>query len=580
MGGGSLDLFTDGLGSGRLFSVRTAWGWVWSNRAVAALLFADLPAVPDPTAWAQSAVADEFYGNRTPFQGVRVVGPATHIRWSQDRLVVQELDTVTSWLSPQGQLEELIEHAASDLTTTMASIQRWYPGTPVVDLSGGRDSRLVAAGFLAGGTDVMLHSHDAVPGDLMVARDLVARLGRDVAHWVEQKSAREDSAPPPLAALERARAWHSYAEGLRPASFLHYTAPAAIDSQTRVTVGGAGGEVAHSYYGTAADAAAQSLHSELLDGIENPVSSAQMLRAFAERIVRRHGPVPGVRDEAREALVQHVATVLGRTQEAGVYGSTLLDHFYVLERMRRWGTAAERHGVVSPLLTPSFQRAALALHPHQRRTNELHRRLTELLVPQWKGVPYFPGEMPQEVRRRTSARRVLRLTDCTDARAIEAVLASPDEWNYPFDSAILADIWRRSAAQETSAADETVIRLAVWRAAFQDYTAELNGTARPRRQRVLVAPERGPKPEPEPEPEPEPAPAPAPEPAVQLTPPARSTVTHTTPQRTIPPRTSPTVTALLLQTNAARRVGRSRAWSSVRDTRPGRHIRHLIAARR
>lgn len=322
----------------------------------------------------------------------------------------------------------------------------------------------------------MLHSHDAVPGDLMVARDLVARLGRDVAHWVEQKSAREDSQPPPLAALERARAWHGYAEGLRPASFLHYTAPASIDSQTRVTVGGAGGEVAHSYYGTAADAAAQSLHSELLGGIENPVHSAQLLRAFAERIVRRHGPVPGVRDEAREALVQHVATVLGRTQEAGVYGSTLLDHFYVLERMRRWGTAAERNGVVSPLLTPSFQRAALALRPHQRRTNELHRRLTEFLVPQWKGVPYFPGEMPQEVRQRTSVRRVLRLTDCTDARAIEAVLASPDEWNYPFDSAILAGIWRRSAAQETSAADETVIRLAVW--APRSRTTPPNSTAR------------------------------------------------------------------------------------------------------
>ncbi len=558
--GDSLDLFTDALGVGRLFGVRTAWGHVWSNRPVAALLFADFPVVPDAVGWAQSAVADEFYGNRTPFQGVRVVGPATRITWRQERLLVNELDTVTSWLTPQGQNEDLIEQAAADLTSTTASIGRWMKGTPVIDLSGGRDSRLVAAGFLAAGTDMVLHSHDAVADDLKVALELVALLDRDIEHDVEHMSTGGVAKPQPLAAADAARAWHRHAEGLRPATFLHYPVPESLDGDRRVAVGGAGGEVAHSYYGTSADAVFANLDDELRAGIENPVDSPRVLRQFAERIVRRHCPVPGVQREAREALTEHVLCVLNRIQEAGVYGPNALDHFYVLERMRRWGTTAERHGVMSPLLTPSFQRAALALRPEQRRTNALHRQLTEALVPRWRGVPYFPGEMTAQSPQRRAPARILHLADCTDASSIEAVLANPDEWHYPFDPALMAEIWRGSARHETSAAQERLVRSAVWRAAFADIAADINGTPRPHREGCLPPP---------PEPAPAPAPAPAPMSALKTT---RSVVPETRPD--------PTITALLLQTQAVRRLVNSRAWVSVRDTLPGRRLRRFFAVRR
>ena len=222
----SLDLFTDALGVGRLFEVRTAWGWVWSNRPVAALKFAGLPLHPDPLGWSQLAVADELFRDVTPVSGVRAVGPATRVSWRRSRLTVQALDTVTSQLTPEGQLDDLIEEAASDLKSTVSSIGRWFEGTPIVDLSGGRDSRLVSAAFLASGTDMVLHSHDAVPGDLVIAKELVDLLGREVEHRIRHTGTGNSKPVELPSAVDAAYSWHEHAEGLRPSSFLFHHPPA------------------------------------------------------------------------------------------------------------------------------------------------------------------------------------------------------------------------------------------------------------------------------------------------------------------------------------------------------------------
>lgn len=560
--GGDLDLVTDALGIGRLFEVRTAWGWVWSNRPTAAALFAGIPLRPDPQGWTQSAIADEFYGELTPYAGVRVVGPAAHLHWDgrAGRLTASSIDVTSSLLTPEpeARLDDLIEEAAADLVAVTASISRWYPGTPIVDLSGGRDSRLVAAGFIAGGTDVTLHSHDAVPGDLIVARDLVARLGGDVDHKVTHTSTGTTAPPRAFAALESARAWHAYAEGLRPCTYLHYTAPATLDRTGAVVVGGAGGEAAHGYYYGPADGAGDAgLEAELVAALADPVGSVWAVQEAAQRIVRRHCPVPGVTDEARRAMVETVAVELLRIRRAGVPGATLLDHFYVGERMRRWGSTAERQGIASPLFTPSFQRAALALRPHQRRANVLHRRLTERLVPAWTGVPYVPGEVPASGPTRSAPPRVIRLADCLDAAEVEAVVATPDAWDHPFDPAVLAGYWHLSRSGESTATQERLLRSAVWRAAFEDHVAD--ATERPRPERVGTV-----------------APPSAPVPVAQTSPKERTPA----PTKAAAGADDPTLTAVLLQTSAVRRIGRSAAWSAFRGTPAGRYVRRAVARRR
>ena len=166
-------------GSGHLFELRTPTGWVWSNRPVAALLFAGLPAEPDPDGWLQMGYTDELFGHTTPYRGVRALDAATHIHWDgrSRRRQVSTLETSATFVpaiqASGGPTEDQLEATAADLMGIATSISRLYKGTPVVHLSGGRDSRLVAAAFHASGSDMILHSHDAFPGDLDVARHLV-----------------------------------------------------------------------------------------------------------------------------------------------------------------------------------------------------------------------------------------------------------------------------------------------------------------------------------------------------------------------------------------------------------------------
>ncbi|MBO3129090.1 hypothetical protein [Dermatophilus congolensis] len=135
------------------------------------------------------------------------------------------MDTVSSQLWHEGELDDLVEEAAADLKGAVASIGRWFDGAPTVDLSGGRDSRLVAAAFLVSGTAITLHSHDAVPGDLVIAKELVGLLGREVEHRIKHTESGGTGAVQMPSGMDAAYAWHAYAEGLRPSSFLLHRPP-------------------------------------------------------------------------------------------------------------------------------------------------------------------------------------------------------------------------------------------------------------------------------------------------------------------------------------------------------------------
>ena len=65
-----LTLYTDMLGVGRLFEVRTSDGWVWSNRPAAALLFAGLAAEASDEGWRFIAACDWAMGDTTAYSGV------------------------------------------------------------------------------------------------------------------------------------------------------------------------------------------------------------------------------------------------------------------------------------------------------------------------------------------------------------------------------------------------------------------------------------------------------------------------------------------------------------------------------
>ncbi|MFI5690203.1 hypothetical protein ACIA58_00065 [Kribbella sp. NPDC051586] len=63
----------------RLFELRLPDGCVWTNRPVAALLFAGVPAVASSRGWTFAAACGWFMDDSTPYDGVLAVPGATHI---------------------------------------------------------------------------------------------------------------------------------------------------------------------------------------------------------------------------------------------------------------------------------------------------------------------------------------------------------------------------------------------------------------------------------------------------------------------------------------------------------------------
>lgn len=467
-----------------MFEARTPDGWVWSNRPLAAVIFGDLPLAPDERGWAHSAVADEYFGDATPFDGVRAVGPATHVEWDgrTGRRTVTAIDTVATTMSVSppsdgGTVDrvpaEVAEEVAADLLATVRTISTFYDNPPIVDLTGGRDSRLVAAAFIAADVPFRLHTHDGVPADLAVARDLLSRLPRPYAHDVDHVAGGGRTvAVPPLAVLPNAVRWHDYAEALRPCTYLPSSAPRGIDGNLRLVIGGVGGEAAHGFY----------YPRDLPSVLARP--PRERMRLLARRVVTRLSPVPGPSDEARALVTDHVERVLLRIHDLGVSGGSVLDHYYIQERMRRWGTTSERIGTVSPLLSLTFLRAALSLDPAQRRANTLHREVTRWLVPQWGDVPYFPAEYPADADRTRALApppRLFRVGSAADADQVEALLADAEAWAQWFDRDRIVAHWWASVGEVSTLDQERLLRSVVWRGMFGDWIAAATGSPLPHR---------------------------------------------------------------------------------------------------
>lgn len=433
-----LELFTDSVGLGRLFQVRTPDGWVWSNRPVAACLFADLPVRANAEGWQYAAGCGWFMGDTTPYSGVQVVPGATHIAVDRRRRMVTRIDATSIWSG-----STRVEETAEALRGVARSIGRLWPGTPTVDLSGGRDSRVVAAAFLSAGVDVRLNSYGA---EAPVAEELVAALPFEVEHVVKQPQVVAVGSPMLPAVVDRVRRWHRYSEGLRPASYLFHGPPDDLVGVDHLAIGGAGGEVAHGHFYP-----------------RDVLTLGADIEVFTQRLLARLVPASGPAEAAREAVRAQIQRVLREATDGGLDDARMLDHFYIVERLRRWGTTGERSGVVSPLLVPAFMRGAFGLTTRERLGNELHLALLRELVPQWADIPFYKptASAPPQVK---------RLGAVPDSAEVRARLGGSAD----FDDSAIEALWALSAAGKSTTADEVALRQLLWRSVFDDHLAEVN----------------------------------------------------------------------------------------------------------
>jgi hypothetical protein len=422
-------------------------------------------------------------GGATPFRGVRALGGDRRLRAAAGQLAVARADPVVraprtargrAAAGPDGagQVAEALTAAVRPLGEQAAPVR--------LSLTGGKDSRLVAAALTAAGVPFGARTHGfASHPDVIVAGLIASRLG--LGHTVTEPAAA--GTPGEADVLGRLRtavlvsdgmlsAFENVGSGFRP------DPPIPGGPLVPVEAGGHGGELLRGGYAQAAWRGPAALRG---------VAAAELLRRMT---TRRLGLLRPGAAEAYLASLVRPAAALARGPLAA------LDGFYLANRAGRWSAAARQAYLLrSPLAQPLFAdrvvRAARAVPLRDRMSDRLHRDVLGLLCPglldiplagtPWHGEPRTPAAVLDAPRgsgaadwRRDSAGTVARflrgyILDQGEAgpvfgivsrRAAERCLAAPRAdpqaaWALATLTALLSGDWLRARepAARTSGSD-------------------------------------------------------------------------------------------------------------------------------
>lgn len=450
-----LTLLLDGLGLARVFELRFPGGWVWSNRLGALPIFAGRAPALDERGWRLFAGSGWFMGEATPLAGTRALGPGTVLRLREGeptRRDEERVDSLRTWAGPRAPAPDALDAAAQSMVDVTRATSVLWDARPVVQLSGGRDSRMVASGVVAADIDVAFTTTASLQGELEVARELLSRTHRPYEHLVKIPHDIEMSGD----LLERARAQHAIYDGLIGHSSLRGRLTTGL-GPAGLSFSGAGGEISRgSFYRT------------ILGRIERDPVDGPFRRL--DRLYRFHG---GVRPEVHQAVSEEIGRTLDRGRRIGLLGADLLDWFYLAERIRRWANTNAKPGTVTPLVTPTVIRAGFDTPPQQRIADAMPSRVVERLVPAWADVPFYKATRADFARMTRK-----RIWETSDATFVSALIDQAERWGDLFEPDSLRKLWRQATAGKGINNHESVFERLTWRAAYDDHLAALAQAAR------------------------------------------------------------------------------------------------------
>jgi len=258
-------------------------------------------------------------------------------------------------------------------------------GRPVeLSLTGGKDSRLVAAALVAAGVPVVARTHGfADHPDVVVAAEIARRLG--IEHTVRTPAAPGQQ----VDVLGRIRATVLVADGMLSA-FENVGRPDPAAS-TVVTAGGHGGELLRGGYAETAvgrPGAVGGLRAAL-GPARRAARSAELLRRLTTKHLGllRRGPAAG-----------YVASLTPWTAALARGPLAALDDFYLVNRAGRWSAAARqayliRESLVQPLFDEHVVVAARSVPLADRVSGALSAAVLAELCPALTNIP-LAGKPP------------------------------------------------------------------------------------------------------------------------------------------------------------------------------------------
>jgi hypothetical protein len=452
-GARSLTIVNDAIATARLYELGTDAGFVWSNRLGALPLFAGVAPSADPEGWAIHAATGWFLGETTPIRGARKVAPGTAIvvrtAAGVARVSTRQTDAVHRLVAPRrASFRRSAAAAAAQAADLARSVSGAWAVSPTVNLSGGRDSRISAAGFVAAGVDAEFRTMDIEPGEAELAGDLIAAAGRPFPHTITQPERGE----PGEHLRERIGAIHLVHDGMaNPMSALQAPVRLPQRSLPRPLVTGHGGELGHGFYYSRAT----------LSGLRAG-GTAELVGRLERAGRRRHNAAS---DDAYRAYLAEIERTLQVGRSYGLAGPDLLDYYYLAQRLSFRAGLGSRNDRYSACATPAFVRACFDLTPRQRLKAKLHRRVVGLLVPSWKRIPFFQsgaGRTREMNRDRIWAKP-------RHADELQELISDQSSWAEWLDEARIHEMWDEARNGGGHPHYESVFMRLAWRACFDDH---------------------------------------------------------------------------------------------------------------
>lgn len=453
---GDLEAWNDLFGFGRAYVVHNDDFVVVGNHIAMASLFSSRALELDVYGADLLAQVGFWPEDRSPITEVKRLGPADVVRVdAHDHVTRRRYATDEEFYGYRENAPD-VDAVAESMATLTANIGEIAVQAPTVHLSGGQDSRVTAAAWLAGGKPAGLQTVGSLQGEVDVAKDLLAAIDADgsledrgVTHRVTYPNPRRISNFSIEDRLEMGLL-------LWDGDFAPGNLKAPINrpsSRSRLTIGGANGEVMHGiYYSTPA-------MLETVRTLEHPVD--RVGRAFAGK---------GNTASSRVSMLQFIEHQKDFTRSLGHEDATALNVFQMHSKFRRWINAQLSSTSFVLLLNPAFVRAGIDLTPEQRLGKVLQKAMSRALIPEWENIPYYKAT-PEDSK--NSARVRSARTWHTSPGSMEHLIHERTAWTQWFTAEAMADIEAMVTAGDGNAMHESTLNKAYVLDALPDHISRL-----------------------------------------------------------------------------------------------------------
>ncbi|WP_155373257.1 asparagine synthetase B family protein [Catellatospora vulcania] len=410
---GRAELQQDWLGMCRIFVGRTDDFVVFASRPGVVARALGIPLAPDLDGWSSYVSAGHFAGDSSPYAGVRLMEPGARLSaarrpgggWDvthRQGFSVDDLMRRAVAAQAECSFDDLLELAGTGLGTAATSLAALYDGPLRLALSGGKDSRVIAAATIGAGLVPAFNTNIDTRAEGETASRLTGilreKLGVEIEHRLAASSPVGRVTETDL--TERVRRLQAEYDYQYPSTYsIRPARSGRLVEQVSVALSGAGGELA-------------------VGNWYPPEFTGDCSRATADELIRRKllataTPLGAVHPDVRERERARLLTITDRAEAAGLTGLKLCDYAYLMERMRRWATLA--YGLSrSMFLAPDFVVAAFALDPQLKPKRTLHHGLIRRYVPEWADVPF--------VSINTGPSTVTRIWDGTGLASVHGLL--------------------------------------------------------------------------------------------------------------------------------------------------------------